>query len=288
VTPPSLPEVTPAAANLREYEHMAISQKIQMLLTFRLLLSGNGFLWTAHAVPYILIRSVFKHCRIPILDRRMKQLEKKYNLPGINCAEINYSIWKNWDWERKAGEEWTLSEEWKQSLINDVMLKYIERDKSVLEIGPGAGRWTETLQKISKDVTIVDISDRCIEICKKRFSQCDNITYFVTGGSNLDFIPGETIDFVWSHDVFVHINPEDTERYLEEFSRILRKGGRGIIHHSKDGGLHGGWRSSMTDELFVKLLSKYGLSLVTQFDSWGKNGEFDVHYYHDTFTVFEK
>jgi hypothetical protein len=44
----------------------------------------------------------------------------------------------------------------------------------------------------------------------------------------------------------------------------------------------------MTDRLFAGLLSKHQLSLVTQFDAWGEHGQFDVRYYHDTFTVFEK
>ena len=92
----------------------------------KLMISRNGFLWTAHVIPYILIRKVFKDMRLPVLDMRIKRIEKKYNLPGINCAEINKAIWNTWSWDKEGGEEWTWSAEWKSSLISDVLLKYLK------------------------------------------------------------------------------------------------------------------------------------------------------------------
>ncbi len=96
----------------------------------------------------------------------------------------------------------------------------------------------------------MDVSEKCIELCQKRFAGCDNIEFFVNDGVSLAFIADETVDFIWSFNVFVHISPQDTEKYLMGFKRILKKGGRGIIHHPKEGGYYGGWRSNMTDKLF--------------------------------------
>lgn len=189
--------------------------------------------------------------------------------------------------EREVSE-WTPSPEWKQSLTDEVLLPYIEPGRTVLEIGPGAGRWTETLQKIARRLILVDLWDKCIDPCKKRFSQCDNIEFFVNDGVSLGFIPSETIDFIWSFYVFVHVTPSDTEEYILEFSRVLKKGGRGIIHHAKEGGLHGGWRSRMTAELFSHMLQKHGLTIVSQFDSRGNDEQFNVRFHHDIITVFEK
>ncbi|MBW2334648.1 MAG: class I SAM-dependent methyltransferase, partial [Deltaproteobacteria bacterium] len=168
-----------------------------------------------------------------------------------------------------------------------VMLKYIEPGKTVLEIGPGAGRWTVVLQGIAKHLILVDLSQKCINLCKKRFAECDNIEFYVNDGSSLGFIPDETVDYVWSFDVFVHINPRETDIYLTELSRVLTKGGRGIIHHAKEGGRHGAWRSRMTSALFCELLEKHGLTLVAQFDSWGDVERDHVGFY-DAITVFEK
>ncbi len=267
---------------------MDYETRVSPFSVLKLMLSKNGLIWSAHVIPYILIRKIFKDVRFPALDIRIKNIERKYNLPGINCAEINKAIWNTWTWEKEYGDEWTWSEGWKQSLISDVILKNIQPGKSVLEIGPGAGRWSSTLQKISKRLVLVDISEECIRKCRQLFFNYDNVSYFVNNGSDLNFIKNDSIDYIWSFDVFVHITPADTALYLNEFQRILKKGGRGIIHHAKDGGIHGGWRSNMTDTIFADLLNKSGLSLISQFDCWGEDGRYDVKYYHDTLSIFEK
>ena len=158
----------------------------------------------------------------------------------------------------------------------------------MLEIGPGAGRWSVPLQKISRELFLVDISEACIRECRQLLSRYDNVSFFVNDGMSLDFIPDNAIDYIWSYDVFVHIRPEDIALYLSEFKRVLKKGGRGIIHHAKDGGKHGGWRSAMTDSMFADLLAENHLSLITQFDRWGEDEQYDVRYYHDIFSIFEK
>jgi ubiquinone/menaquinone biosynthesis C-methylase UbiE len=263
-------------------------QEISMLRVFKQMILTNGFLWTAYVIPYVFVRKIFKDYKIEFLDRRIKYLEKRNNLPGMNSTELNSIIWNSWNWGKSGGEEWTKSKEWKQSLIDEVMLKYFKKNKTVLEIGPGAGKWTESLQQLAQKLILVDISKKCIEICKKRFHQCNNVTYFVTKGLNLSFLPNVSIDYIWSFDVFVHIAPDDIENYIKEFNRVLKPKGRGIIHHAGEGGLQGGWRSSVTNQLIAEFLEKNDLRLITQFDSWGGDNQFNVKYYHDTISIFDK
>jgi len=259
-----------------------LSQLRGKLRIIRELLSQNGIRWVFY---YFLLSLLRRSSRA--LGERVLDLEIRNDLPGCYSCEWNRAVWRNYNWAQK-GEEWTQSLEWKQSVIDLVLLKYVEAGKTVLEIGPGAGRWTETLQKMARRLTLVDISDRCIELCKNRFSTCNNIEFFVNEGTNLDFIEDATVDFIWSWDVFVHLSPQCTKEYISEFSRVLKKRGRGIIHHPKDAGLHGGWRSRMTAELFSHLLEKYELIPILQFDSWDSGGRFGVREFHDTITVFEK
>ena len=249
-------------------------------------LSDNGLWWTCYFIVHGFLKRVTK-----LLSEHMTGLEMKRKLPGDNTISRNYAAWQDWNWDEK-GEEWTPTPEWKHSLIDDVLLRYIDPGKTVLEIGPGAGRWTETLQKIANRLIIVELSDRCIEICKSRFSKCDNIEFFVNNGTDLGFIRSNSIDFVWSFDVFVHINAWDTEKYLGEFARILREGGRAVIHHPKEGrsaeSEDDGWRSNTTAKLFNEMLERHQLTLVKQLDSWGDDGQFNVKRYGDVISVFEK
>jgi len=87
----------------------------------------------------------------------MSNLEEKRELPGEHSVAVNSLVWQTYNWEQ-GGEEWTWTSKWKQSLVNNVMLKYIEPGKTVLEIGPGAGRWTVVLQGIAKHLILVDLS----------------------------------------------------------------------------------------------------------------------------------
>ena len=213
-------------------------------------------------------------------------LEKKYNLPGFNSPLTAVDIWDLLPWEKDHGEEWTVSDGWKQSLIDNVMLRYIKPRLSVLEIGPGAGRWTEVLQTIAKELQVVDVSQKAIDVCRNRFSSATNMKYFLVSDVTMQFISDKTVDAIWSYDVFVHINLDDTERYLAEFKRILVPGGIAVIHHPKEGGLHGGCRSRMTDALFRILLEKQNLTLMQQFDAWGENKQYDLSRHRDCITVF--
>src|SRR5262245_51491417 len=101
----------------------------------------------------------------------------------------------------------------------------------VLEIGPGHGRWTKLYVGSVGKVTLVDLSPSCIEHCKKLFSSLNHIDYFVNDGSTLRPLGDQTIDFIWSYDVFVHIERPEFKRYLLEGARVLKPGGVAVIHH---------------------------------------------------------
>ena len=249
------------------------------------LVQENGVRWTFLYMLYWCVRFFFKvdsHGLYTLLVG----LEEKHHLPGFNQSTSAAAIWDLLPWDKKGGEEWTVSTQWKKALIDDVLLRYIKPGTTVLEIGPGAGRWTEILQPLARELFAVDVSAKALGLCQKKLSAATNVNYFLTHNSSLAFIPDKAIDAVWSFDVFVHINPHDTDGYLAEFARVLAPGAVGVIHHPKDGALHGGWRSGMTGQLFADLLEKHGLTLLTQIDSWGENGRFTLSRYRDCISVF--
>jgi ubiquinone/menaquinone biosynthesis C-methylase UbiE len=266
-------------------EIIANRRKINLLQKFRLFrmaLRENGFFWTLYLMIY--------YTTSWIADRaytRMNQLRIKYNLPAVHSTAMNYQIWQNWDWQ-EGGEEWTESVEWKNSLIKNILLKNIENGGCVLEVGPGAGRWTEVLQRVARHLIAVDISDRCIDICKKKFAGCGNVEFFVNNGFELQFVDDYSIDSVWSFDVFVHINFEQVEGYVQEFKRVLKKGGCGVIHHGYDGGMHGGWRSNLTSERFTEILEANGFKVLEQVSEWWDGKHFKISNYGDVVTIFQK
>jgi len=206
-------------------------------------------------------------------------------LPGFNTTQYNYKEWSHYDWSRQ-GEEWTDSTPWRQALIDEVLKPHLQPNATVLEIGPGAGRWSETLAALSKKLILVDLTERSIAHCRERLKAHPHVAYHQNNGRDLSFLSHNSVDFVWSFDVFVHLSPGDTEQYLEATKKILSPAGIAVIHHPAIGGIRGGFRSSVTNELFCQLLKKHNLTLIRQFDSFGKDDGFSVRTYGDMITVF--
>ena len=259
---------------------LGLSRKLRLAW---LVARENGPAWTFQFGAYYLASAIADRAHA-----RMHRLRTSRNLPGLNSAALNREIWDGWDWN-SGGEEWTASEAWKASLVQHVLRANIQPGSRVLEIGPGAGRWTEVLAAVAGHLTAVDISRECIEICRQKFAASANAEFHVTDGASLPFVEAASIDAIWSFDVFVHINARETGGYLEEFGRVLRPGGRGVIHHGSAGGRLGGWRSDVTAEVFRELLKSAGLTLVAEFDRWQDDGrDVEVSCYGDLVTVFEK
>jgi len=84
----------------------------------------------------------------------------------------------------------------------------------VLEVGPGAGRWTEILRSLASHLVLVDASRACLEVCQERFGSGSDIEYHLIDADGVADVGAESIDVVWSYDVFVQINPTDVNRYL--------------------------------------------------------------------------
>ena len=81
-------------------------------------------------------------------------------------------------------------------------------------------------------------------------------------------IKDNSIDYIWSYDVFVHINPTDIEKYIKDISRILKPEGYAIIHHSgkysKLKTREKSFRLYMDAHTFEEFIKKYKMEMVEQ------------------------
>ena len=214
----------------------------------------------------------------------IKLEQRKFLIGELTISSLSHTQqenkrhWGNCNW-LKGGEEWTPSPEWKRSIIDRLILKYSIPGSAILEIGPGAGRWTTTLQSMASRLVLVDIAEECLSLCKKKFFACHNVEYYLFQGDGLGFMSDSCIDFVWSYDVFVHLNPTHIESYLRDIRRVLKPGGYAVIHHSggnypSDREACEGWRSHMTGRFFAHLAIASGMNMVEQLDSFAhKRGD---------------
>lgn len=218
----------------------------------------NGFLWTS---LYLFKRAT----HLSFFANRLTALEKNKKYPGWNSVSQNRLTWNNWNWQQ-MGEEWTKSDGWKNKLADEIIGKLIPQNSSIIEIGPGGGRWTEYLQKKSTELHLVDISEKCLELCKDRFRDKTNVTYNLIKEAKFSFTTDKSIDTVFSYDVFVHIDKAQITEYFTEFVRVLKAGGKIILHYSKIGDKFGEYRSRFTSDDMNELIQELNLKLIEEYD----------------------
>jgi SAM-dependent methyltransferase len=147
----------------------------------------------------------------------------------------NYSAWNEihpWD---QQGEEW--SEAWGSSeaqwhfAIHPRLHRYLPA-AHILEIAPGHGRWTQYLLRYCDRLSAVDLSDKCIQVCRQRFASATNLALHVNDGLHLDMIADGTCDLVFTFDSLVHAELDVIEAYLRQFAGKLTPNGVVFLHHS--------------------------------------------------------
>jgi SAM-dependent methyltransferase len=148
---------------------------------------------------------------------------------------------REWDgayrWNER-GDEWSrewggVSLQWYATLLPRIH-SHVPTG-TILEIACGYGRWSQYLKDLADRLVVVDLSEECIDACKKRFASAPNIDYHVNDGTSLAMVPTNSVDFIFSFDSLVHVDQSVLTAYLKQFQRILTNDGVAFLHHSNLG-----------------------------------------------------
>ena len=146
----------------------------------------------------------------------------------------------------------------------------------VLELACGHGRHAAQFCDQAQTVILVDINIENIEYCMKRFEHRPNFRFVLTNGYTLDSVEDGECSAVISYDAMVHFDSDVVRAYLQEIARVLKPGGRALLHHSNYSQNAGGdvhlnpcWRNFMNENLFHHYAAKSGLRrLAAQVLEW--------------------
>lgn len=130
-----------------------------------------------------------------------------------------------------------------RSRLADFILENINLDISIiLEVGCGEGQltipFTNKISKYIKDFKVVayDLSigpySKSIDILKKKIQQAEllNLITIIQGDvRKIDHFEDNSVDFIFSNDLFCDLDRIGLEKALNEFYRILRKNGQ-MVH----------------------------------------------------------
>lgn len=140
---------------------------------------------------------------------------------------------------------------------------YFVPGTTALEIGSGGGRWTQYLARAGH-LIVVEFNPQSFLYLRARFPDIPLTTY-QTSGAEMEGIGPSTVDFVFTFDVFVHLEPEVIGSYLREIERVLRPGGVAVVHYGdvrKDIALHNPGFSRMTRQKMEELIAATSLRII--------------------------
>jgi len=114
-------------------------------------------------------------------------------------------------------------------ISNHYLQKYIKKGDSVLEIGPGPGRFTIELAKLGAKISIVDISENQLKLNKEKLEQAgfeDSVEWRKKRDIiNLEGIQDNTFDAVVCFGGPLSYVFEFVDQALEEMLRVTKTGG---------------------------------------------------------------
>jgi ubiquinone/menaquinone biosynthesis C-methylase UbiE len=207
-------------------------------------------------------------------------------------------FWDSYDWPHD-GDEWTDQAAfcgmpyatWKQDIIGEFIAPNVDQNSTVLEVAMGHGRWTPFLAKRARRYIGVDFGPSCVKFCRSRFASLAKAEFHINDGRSMPMVGSSSVQFIWSFDSFVHIEPDITAGYMREFARVLSPGGRCVIHHPGTPTFaqrSQGGRSQLTTERFARLASVCGLVVLSQTDSWGPAGRSNTTLFADCISTLEQ
>lgn len=106
------------------------------------------------------------------------------------------------------------------------IIREIGKNKTVLDIGCGAGILTNALSKEGHTVFGIDLSASSLKVAQK-YDTTQKVSYQIASAYELPY-PDQTFDIVCAMDVLEHV--EEPSRLIAEASRVLKSGGRFFFH----------------------------------------------------------
>lgn len=156
-------------------------------------------------------------------------------MPGLDAIRETWDSETGW---LSGGDEWSGPWGGTESLWWGTLLPRIHAflpAGTVLELGPGQGRWSRFLRDQADRLILVDVAQHAIEVCRQRLGDDPKVSYHVGDGTTLSMVTDRSVDLAFSFDSLVHAEADVLRSYAGELARTLKPDGVAFIHHSNMG-----------------------------------------------------
>jgi SAM-dependent methyltransferase len=106
---------------------------------------------------------------------------------------------------------------------------------TILELGPGQGRWSQYLAALCDELVLVDVAAYPLEACRQRLAGARHARFHVGDGRSLPMVADGSVDLAFSFDSLVHAEADVLEAYAGELAVKLAPDGVALLHHSNMG-----------------------------------------------------
>jgi SAM-dependent methyltransferase len=129
------------------------------------------------------------------------------------------------------GDEWGNRRD-VERVIHDFILPYVSQSSDAAEIGSGGGRIAAQVFPHVRTLTCFDISRKMLERCRTALGNDPRADFVLLAEPVFEERFQHSFDFVYSFDVFVHLDLHTMWKYVRALPGLLRPGGRAFLHTS--------------------------------------------------------
>ena len=142
-------------------------------------------------------------------------------MPDVANEKREYDEFYQWpEWGHEWSQAWGSADDQWVGTIHRRIFRLLPT-RSVLEIGPGFGRWTPYLISHCSRYYAIDIAERAVAHCRRAYGALAGRPAFLLGdGYTLAGIADGSISLVFSFDTLVHADLACLTAYGKEIHRV--------------------------------------------------------------------
>ncbi|HEX4157027.1 MAG TPA: class I SAM-dependent methyltransferase [Rhizomicrobium sp.] len=110
------------------------------------------------------------------------------------------------------------------------LLPHVRPEITALEIGPGGGRWTRYMLPVRRLYAVDHFPELLAEL-RGNFPQ-PHVVEIRNNGTDFPGVPPNSVDFVFSYGVFVHLEANTIRSYLDNLRAVIGPATQLVIHYS--------------------------------------------------------
>ena len=171
-----------------------------------------------------------------------KNLWNRYSRNWSKDIEIEDTAVSESDREsyvKYLGDEWGASAD-VEKVVSEYIYPHITQESVVAEIGTGGARIASKVAPKTREFHCMDISSEMLKRAKSVLAGFTNVRYTLLHEPCLPDKFSGRFDFVYSFDVFVHLDLHTMGSYFKGINMMLKHGGRAFVH-TTNLNAPGGW-----------------------------------------------